>query len=76
MAGEKLAREFGALVRRMRLEQGLSQERPGGICGLHRNCIGTIERAERIPSIVVANKIVQAFGLSLSDLFLKKREGG
>jgi transcriptional regulator with XRE-family HTH domain len=71
MAGEDLAREFGKLVRRLRLEKGLSQERLGELCGLHRNYIGAIERAERTPSIVSADKLAKALGTKMSALFLK-----
>jgi len=69
MAGEALAREFGALVRRLRLEQDLSQERLAELCGMHRNYVGAVERAERTPSIVAADKLAKALGTSLSDMF-------
>jgi transcriptional regulator with XRE-family HTH domain len=69
MAGEELAVRFGKLARSMRLERGLSQERLGELSGLHRNYIGAIERAERTPSIVAADKLARALGLSLTGLF-------
>ena len=63
MAGEDLTRRFGALVRETRLEKGMSQERLAELCGLHRNYIGAIERAERTPSIVTADKLAKALAL-------------
>jgi transcriptional regulator with XRE-family HTH domain len=69
MAGEELTKKFGALVKKLRLERGLSQERLGELCGLHRNYIGAIERAERTPSIVSADKLAKALGTTLSELF-------
>lgn len=71
MPKEELTKKFGALVKKLRLERGLSQERLGESCGLHRNYIGAIERAERTPSIVSADKLAKALGTTLSELFLE-----
>jgi transcriptional regulator with XRE-family HTH domain len=75
MAGEELAREFGALVRRLRLRRGLSQERLGELSGLHRNYIGAVERAERTPSIVAADRLAKALGTTLAELFEELERG-
>ncbi len=53
------------------MEKGMSQERWVKLCGLHRNYIGAIERAERTPSIVTADKLAKALDVTLSGLFLK-----
>ena len=71
MAGEELTQKFGALVRQLRLEKGMSQEHLAELCGLHRNYIGAIERGERTPSIVTADKLAKALDLTLFGLFLK-----
>lgn len=71
MAGEDLTHRFGVLVRQLRLEKGMSQERLAELCGLHRNYIGAIERAERTPSIVTADKLAKALDTNLSGLFLE-----
>jgi transcriptional regulator with XRE-family HTH domain len=36
---------------------------------MHRNYAGAIERAERTPSIVAADRIAKALGITLADLF-------
>ena len=69
MAGEELSKRFGEIVRRLRLESGLSQERLAELSGLHRNYIGAIERAERTPSIVSADRIARALGITLAGMF-------
>lgn len=69
MVGEELTREFGKVIKRLRLEKGLSQERLGEISRLHRNYIGAIERAERTPSIVSADRLARALGTTLASIF-------
>lgn len=69
MPKEELTKKFGALVKKLRLERGSSQERLGEFCGLRLNYIGAIERAERTPSIVSADKLAKALGTTLSELF-------
>ena len=76
MAGEELARKFGALVRQLRSQKGLSQERLGELSGLHRNYVGAVERAERTPSIVVADKMARSLGTTLAELFEELERGG
>lgn len=57
-------------MRSLRVEQNLSQERLGQLCSLHRNYIGAVERAERTPSIVTAEKLALALGTTLANLFV------
>jgi transcriptional regulator with XRE-family HTH domain len=57
------------------MERGLSQERLGELSGLHRNYVGAVERAERTPSIVNADKIAKALGTSLASMFAELEQG-
>jgi transcriptional regulator with XRE-family HTH domain len=41
----------------------------GELSELHRNYIGAIERAERTPSIVQADRIARALGTTLAEMF-------
>ena len=75
MAGEEPTRRFGELARRLRLEQGLSQERVGELSGLHRNYVGAVERAERTPSIVQADRLAKALGTTLSEMLAEVERG-
>ena len=47
----------------------------GEISGLHRNYIGAIERAERTPSIVAADKLARALGSTLADMLVEAEVG-
>jgi transcriptional regulator with XRE-family HTH domain len=45
------------------------------LSGLHRNYIGAIERAERIPSIVQAERLARALGTTQSAMFAEVERG-
>lgn len=47
----------------------VSQEGLAERCGLHRTYIGIIERGEKAVTIVTANKIAGALGMTLAGLF-------
>lgn len=64
-----LARQFGALIRELRLEARLSQEEFADRCELHRTYIGSIERGEKTITIETAYKIANALGMPLSYIF-------
>ncbi len=72
---EALVREFGAVVRRLRLGQGFSQERFAERCGLHRTYVGSIERGEKVVTIVTANKVAKALGITLAGMFSELEQG-
>lgn len=61
--------KFGKEVRNYRKKLGLSQEEFAFKCNLHRTYIGGVERGERNISIENIEKIANALGIKISDLF-------
>lgn len=59
---------FGQNVRKLRVEQGLSQEQLADKAGLHRTYIGMIERAEKNITLCNMEKVAVALGVSVSSL--------
>ena len=59
---------FGARVKVLRQEQGLTQEQFAKNCGLHKNYIGMVERGERNPSLINIDIIANGLDISISEL--------
>ena len=66
-----LAEKFGALVRQLRLERGLSQETYAQACELERPHVGKIERGEVNVTVATTLKLVDGLNLTLADFFAK-----
>ena len=75
MAEEILAKRFGELVRRLRLEQGYSQEDFAFRVNLHQTYISSVERGERNVTIGTADRIAKALGTQLSSIFMELEQG-
>lgn len=71
MKKRNIATEIGLLIRQVRIEKGLSQEELSFKCDLHRTYIGSIERAEKVASIITLEKVAKALDISLSEIFKK-----
>lgn len=69
MEKEALAREFGILIRRMRLERGHSQETFGQACQIDRTYVGMIERGEVNVTLAMVVRLAGGLGISLVELF-------
>ena len=67
--------EFGAHLRELRQQRGLSQERLAELAGLHRTYLGGIERGERNVSLINLLAIANALDLSLSAMLEGVGEG-
>lgn len=65
---ERIKREFGLRLRRLRQEKGLSQEGLALACNLDRTYIGGVERGERNVSLINIYKIARALGTPAKEL--------
>jgi transcriptional regulator with XRE-family HTH domain len=59
---------LGEVIRDLREQRRMSQERLSLESGVHRNYIGGIERAERRPTIVAVATLASTLGIRPSDL--------
>ena len=59
---------FGARIRDLRAERGLSQEALAHTADLHRTYVGSVERGERNISIDNIYVLADALGVRASDL--------
>jgi len=62
---------FGRVIRDLRESRRWSQEHLAGVANLNRSYMGEIERSAAAPSLVTAEKLARALGLSLSELILR-----
>ena len=62
-----VTRIFAENIKRLRREQGISQEALADEAGLHRTYIGAVERGERNITLLSANRIAEALGVKLSE---------
>lgn len=60
--------QFGANLRRARLEAGLTQEQLSDLCGLHSTEISRLERAAREPRLSTIVQVARGLGLPPADL--------
>lgn len=61
--------KVGAKVREFRISKGLSQEQLAYNANVHRTYIGMIERAEKNITLININKIADALGVNVKELF-------
>lgn len=61
--------QFGAHLKKLRLQSGLSQEAFADKCGLDRTYVSGIERGVRNPTLEVINVLAKGLEISMSELF-------
>ena len=69
MKNQHIATEIGSIIRKIRVAQNLSQEDLADRCELHRTYIGSLERAEKVASILTLERVAKALDVSLSEIF-------
>ena len=63
-----LSKRFGARVRELRHDQGLSQEALAERAGLDRTYVSGVERGVRNPTLSTIERLALALGISLETL--------
>lgn len=61
-------RRLGLNLKKLREEQGFSQESFADHCGLHRTYISGIERGVRNPTVIILDKIAKGLKVSAGQL--------
>ena len=64
---------FGAHIRSLRLERGLSQEEVAHSAGIHVTYLSGIERGKRNPSLKNLRKLAGALGVEVGSCFRLRR---
>ena len=60
---------FGRRLRELRQERGLSQEELADRAELHRTYVSSVERGERNVALVNVERLANALGVHIRDLF-------
>ncbi|MDR3742690.1 MAG: helix-turn-helix transcriptional regulator [Terracidiphilus sp.] len=63
-------------LRRLRAQQGMSQEQLADLAGLHRTYVGSVERGERNISIDNIERLAIALGVAVPDILRTESEPG
>src|ERR687892_2417558 len=66
--GAVSAGRLGGRVKKLRRRRGLTLEELAGLSGVSRAMISKLERGEKNPTLVVAAKLAEGLGLTLSQL--------
>lgn len=61
--------KFGKRIAELRKSAGLSQEALADICNFNRTYIGSIERAEKAPTIITIARLAKGLNIPLKELF-------
>jgi transcriptional regulator with XRE-family HTH domain len=62
---------MGQTIRRVRKEQGISQEQLALLAEIDRSYVGRVERGDNNIAILTLQKIAMALGLSMGELLIE-----
>lgn len=65
---DDLLQAFGLAVRRLRVQQALSQEELAAAARLDRTYVSGLERGRRNPSLLTQQRVAKALNVPLSEL--------
>ncbi|WP_343740323.1 helix-turn-helix transcriptional regulator [Delftia tsuruhatensis] len=63
-----IARAFGAAVRSLRNERGISQESLANLADIERSHMGKVERGEHMPTLVIVFKIARGLECGAAEV--------
>lgn len=66
-----IKKTFGASIKAIRNEKGLSQENLSENSGLHRTYIASVETGQRNVSLCTIQSLAMGLGIEISDIFLR-----
>ncbi len=70
---KSIVQEFALNMKARRDSLGISQEKLAELANLHRTYIGSLERVEKIPSLITVVKIANALHVDISQLINQSR---
>ena len=62
-------------LRRLRVQQGISQEKLAADAAVDRAYLGGLERQEENPTVDLLDRIAEALAVTASELFVKPKPG-
>lgn len=69
-----IARAFGAAVRALRNDRGISQESLANLADIERSHMGKVERGEHMPTLVIVFKIARGLGCGAAEVMGRAEE--
>ena len=68
-----VARQFGKVVKELRLKKGMSQQALADACGLDISYVGQIERGQRNPTLGAMQGLASILDVKMSELLKKAK---